>query len=171
MSQPPEHYAYEPFPGGDDRPTAPRRPRELKISVVLWGIFAVLLAASAVFSTIFVGTFIDLFVEQGMYAGVSEDEARTAAQLGAWISIGLVYLIAIVSAVLTYLLFAGRNWARILLSVIGVFFALTLAISLVTGTGNIPFLFVCVLVVAAAVVMWLPSVSAFLAAAKAARTG
>lgn len=164
-------YSYEPFPGGDDRPQRPRRPRELVISFVLWSILVLLLGAGAVSLTLFAEDFIGPLTEEGLATGVSEQEARAAAEVGTWLTIGILYVIAAFTAICAFLLWTGRGWARIALTVIGVLVVLPGAVAVVSGGVTWMLVVVTLMVVVGAVLMWLRPVTEYLGSAGTARRG
>lgn len=164
-------YSYEPFPGGDDRPERPRRPRELAISFVLWSILVLLLGATAVALTLFAQDFIGPLTEEGLATGISEEEARAAAEVGTWLTIGILYVIAALTAIFAFLLWTGQGWARIALTVIGVLVVLPGVMAAFSGGVTWMLVVFTLTVVVAAVLMWLRPVTEYLGSARAARRG
>lgn len=162
-------HSFDPFPGGDDRQTAPRRPRVLVVSAALWAVVVLVLAISAVTAALFADSFIEPLTEEGTATGVSADEARAAAEMGTWLAIGVMFVVVVLMALCAMYLWAGRGWARILLSVVGLLSVLPAAVALAAGAVNVPLLFGSAVVLVAAVLMWARPVTEYLSTAKDAR--
>ncbi|MCE6995871.1 hypothetical protein LZG04_13825 [Saccharothrix sp. S26] len=148
------------YGGGQGRPVVPE-PKEVRLSFFLWLAGAVLLVVSSVL----VLTQRDLAIEEARKAPPTP--GVTAEQLESAVTAVLVFLVIIglvLAALMAFFAFkvrAGRNWARITLTVIGaaVFLYHLFGFSLVG--------LIIVLVVAAAVVtMYLPASKAYFDSAK-----
>lgn len=160
-----------PYPAGLENVQAapPKRP-----GVMVLGLVLMILASVPFLFGGLVGLFAPLDAST-LPAGVLDDPQLVAAGATPELVISLVRVVAGVLLFfgLIYLLFAvltfrGRNWARILVTVLSVGFVLLLAASLVTGTtsgGILGFVaFVVVAVVGSVVVLFLPDSNRFFSA-------
>jgi hypothetical protein len=80
---------------------------------------------------------------------------------------GILLVIALIYLLFAFFAFRGRNWARILVTLLSVGFALLLGASLVTGTSSVEVLgfvgFEVVALVGSVVILFLPASSRFFA--------
>ncbi|MHA6792557.1 hypothetical protein ACVGVM_03405 [Pseudonocardia bannensis] len=123
--------------GLDDTPTTPaKRPGAMILSLVLLLLSALpFLATGAVLLAVPInldGLPPELNVDQALAdAGVSAEQLVSAFRVGA----GIVLLLALLYVVFAILAFLGRNWARIVLTIMTVAFAMVLLLGvLTTGT-------------------------------------
>jgi hypothetical protein len=173
-------YEYSPYgspgpayPAGLDqaREAPPQRP-----GIMVLGLVLMILATVPFLFGGLVGLFAPIDAST-IPPGVLDDPQLVAAGATPELVISLVRVVAVAFLVisLVYLLFAvfafrGRNWARILVTVLSVGFVLLLAASLVGGTtsgGLLGFVgFVAVAVIAGVVILFLPDSNRFFSSAR-----
>lgn len=132
-------------------------PRALRVAIVLWWIAALLLLGQLAVMWSSSGELGQRLVEQGT---VSPDEATARATRLVWVNTGFAVVLAGAYLVLGALLFRRRPWARIALTVFGV-----VHLVMLLGTGAVlgPQLVLALVGVAAAVLMWGPASTAWVA--------
>jgi NADH:ubiquinone oxidoreductase subunit 6 (subunit J) len=147
----------EPMPpiGGSEKPAKPPVPKEVNISFAVW-------VLSMVLSSILQIVDADVFVEtyQKQLANQSPEAQLSAGTLKG------VYLVAVIAVGLVMLLFAwkmrqGRNWARILLTVLAVTSLLVQASSV--GVSSVLGLIGVVITATGLVFMYMPAANAYFA--------
>ncbi len=169
-----EPYGYSPY--GNPNPAGLQQGTATPVSrpgIMVLGLVLMVLASLPFLFGGLVGLFAALSVGD-IPAGVLDDPQLVAAGATPELLISAVRVVAgiLVVAALVYLLFAvfafrGRNWARILVTVLSVGFVLLLVASLVGGTtsgGLIGFVaFVVVALVGGVVILFLPASGRFFA--------
>jgi hypothetical protein len=163
----PGQSAYPPPPPIDQAPSAPNPPRE--ILGAFWG-YVIAAVAGLVSGLLILGSKQE--IADALRNANTQGTRLTETQIdqAATITMIIALVISVVFALL-YLLFAfklkaGRNWARIVLTII----AVLALISLVAGSGGTIAGYIGeVAAVVAAVLSYLPNSNAYIAAAKAAR--
>lgn len=149
----------EPMPpiGGSEQPAAPPPvPKEVNISFAVWVLSTIL---SSVLQIIDVNVFVETFQKQ--MANQSPDAQLSTGTLKG------VYIFAVIAVGLVMLLFAwkmrsGRNWARILLTVLAVSSLLLQASSV--GMSSVLGLVGVVITATGLVFMYVPASNAYFAA-------
>ncbi|HEX6340170.1 hypothetical protein [Umezawaea sp.] len=102
-------------------------------------------------------------LRQSSGASMTEEQLQSSATVGLAFAIGVAALIALVDLWLAFKLKAGRNWARIVLTVLTL---LQLA-SILTTDGNTAIGYVsCAIAVIAVVLSFLPASNAYIAGVK-----
>lgn len=152
------------YPGATDLPPAVRRPGTVEAAFWIYLVSAVLtFAATLLVFTAAGQQAIRDAVRQGVQTrGVNEDQLIQTAQIIA-VVVGLI--IVAIALLFVFKMRAGRNWARVVLTVFGVLSLLSLFSGVRTGTSTPDFIGPIVTLVAL-VLMWLPASNEYFAAAK-----
>jgi hypothetical protein len=147
----------EPMPpiGGSEKPVKPKVPKEVNIAFAVW---VLSMLVSSVLQIVDVNVFVETYQKQ--LANQAPEAQLSAGTLKG------VYLVAVVAVGLVMLLFAwkmreGRNWARILLTALGVVSlyvqATTVGVSSVLGLIGV------VITATGLVFMFMPPANAYFA--------
>ncbi|MET0133227.1 MAG: hypothetical protein ABW215_06500 [Kibdelosporangium sp.] len=148
---------YKPMPpagGRQQSPPKPKPPRDVTVAFWIWLASTVL---SAILQIIGADAFVELYLKQT--AGQPQAEVPPGTLKMAFI-IGVV-VVSLVMALFSWKMWSGRNWARMLLTFLGVFGLITQASSV--GLSSVLGLVGVLITIAGLVFMFMPPARAYFA--------
>ncbi|MGH3720263.1 MAG: hypothetical protein ACRDRI_15745 [Pseudonocardiaceae bacterium] len=156
-----------PPPPGDystgQTPLRAPRPQEVEISFWLWIATVVLWVVGAVAAYSQINQIRAEAIDRALAQNPTLDQSTIERAMAVGFVVGVVLVLLFVAAevVFVFLMRGGRNWARIVLAVLGGLFVLLGLIGLAIGGGSVIGLLQLLLLIGAIVTMFLPAANAW----------